>query len=242
MTHSRTAQRKRSHARQVRVHVHRERARRGHLARRARRARARRVRWHRAPWWYRHPLQFAALHHDIAGEYEHFRRFQVGNAVLFNGVVDVPETGARRRLTLIFSRAPRQGAPIVVVDGPTRSRHRYTWLRPTALCMWYSRDPPAMRWRLREGLTGLIDRARVHLLREAWWRTMASWPAPEVHREPNPPYKKTSQRTTMTYRIATRYERQRCWCGRGRYWRCHGAIDAGQELVELGVAPAAGPP
>jgi hypothetical protein len=82
MTHSHTTQRKRSHARQVRVRAHRERARRGRLARRARRARARRVRWHRAPWWYRHPLQFVALHRDIAGEYEQFRRFQVGNAVL----------------------------------------------------------------------------------------------------------------------------------------------------------------
>jgi hypothetical protein len=234
MTHSRTAQRKRSDARQVAVRVHRERARRARLARRARRARPRRARWRRAPWWYRHPLHFAALHRDIAAEYGHFERFQVGAAVLFNGVVEVPETGARRRLTLIFNRLPTRWDPIVVADGPTRSRHRYTWLRPTALCMWFRRDPPAMRWRLQEGLTGLIDRARVHLLREAWWRTTGSWPAPEVHREANPTGKRTSQPTVA------RYERQRCWCGRGRYSRCHGAVERAQELAELGLTPPAG--
>jgi hypothetical protein len=179
-------------------------------------------------------LQFAALHRNIAPEYGHFRRWRLGDAVLFNGIVVVPETGTTRRVTLIFNRLPTRSAPIVVADGPARSRHRYTWLRPTALCMWYPRDPPAMRWRLQEGITGLIDRARVHLLREAWWRTTSSWPAPDIHREPNAKGKKPSHREVVTYK------RQRCWCGRGRYSECHGAIDPAQELAELGLAPPAG--
>jgi hypothetical protein len=230
MTRRQTAHRKRSHARQVAVRVHRNRARQARLSRQARRVRLRRARWRRAPWWNKHPLQFAALHRNIAPEYGHFRRWRVGDAVLFNGIVVVPETGATRRVTLIFNRLPTRNAPIVVADGPTRSRHRYTWLRPTALCMWYPRDPPAMRWRLQECITGLIDRARVHLLREAWWRTTRSWPAPDIHREPDVKGKKSSHREVVTH------ERRRCWCGRGRYSECHGAIDPGQELAELGLA------
>lgn len=91
-----------------------------------------------------------------------------------------------------------------------------------------------MRWRLQEGLTGLIDRARVHLLREAWRRTAGRWPAPDIHREPNAKGEKPSHLELVTY------ERRRCWCGRGRYSGCHGAVDPGQDLAELGLALLAG--
>jgi hypothetical protein len=149
-------------------------------------------------------------------------------------MVEVPETGVQRRLTLIFNRLPTRWDPIVVADGPTPSRHRYMWLRPTALCMWYPRDPPVMRWRQREeGLTGLIDRARVHLLRESWYRATGSWPAPEIHRESNPKSKNTDHRRNL------RIERQRCWCGLGRYSKCHGVVDPAQELAELRFAAPA---
>lgn len=233
MTGRRTTHRKRSHARRVAVRVHRDRARQARLARLARRARLRCARWHRAPWWNKHPLQFAALHRNIPPEYRQFRRWRVGAAVLFNGLVEVPETSTERRVTLIFNRPPALSTPIVVADGPTRSRHRYTWLRPTALCMWYPRDPLAMRWRLQEGLTGLIDRARVHLLREVWWRTTGNWLAPEIHREPNAKGKKLSHREVVMYE-------RRCWCGRARYSKCHGDVDPWQELAELGLASQTG--
>ena len=231
MTRRRTAPSRRSRARTLAVRAHHERARQGRLARRARRSRLRRARWRRAPWWHKHPLQFAALHRNLPPEYVHFRRWRVGNAVLFSGAVEVPETEITRRVTLIFNRLPSAATPIVVADGPTASRHRYTWLRPTALCMWYPRDPPVMRWRLQEGITGLIDRARVHLLREAWWRSTGRWPAPDIHRPPNPRSRKSSHRELLTS------QRRQCWCGRRRYAECHGAINATQELAELGLAP-----
>src|SRR4051812_6120968 len=168
MPRSGRGSRKSSRGRRAATAAHRQRRRQRRLGRQARRAKIRHVRWRRAPWWQKFPLQLAALEAGLAIEYQHFERWRTGNALLYGGEVEVPETRARRRVTLIFNRAPARWSPIVMADGPTSSRHRYRWARPSTLCMWYSPDPPSLRWTLDEGLTGLIDRSRVHLLREAW--------------------------------------------------------------------------
>ena len=95
-----------------------------------------------------------------------------------------------------------------------------------------------MRWRLQDGLAVLIDLARVHLVRETWWRETGRWDGPEVHRDPNP-------KVDMSRTAKKRHERRKCWCGSGhRYTSCHGSIRAEQELAILGLiedAPAAAP-
>ena len=106
------------------------------------------------------------------------RRAEIGKALVYSGEVDVGDAGTRR-LALIFPGPPSRVPPIVMADGSRKSRHRYRWSRPTSLCIWYSNDPLPQRWTIQEGLHGLIDRARVHLLKEAWWRVHGHWPSPK---------------------------------------------------------------
>lgn len=168
------------------------------------------------------------LEADFPPEYAGFERRSVGRALVYNGTVDVPDVGARR-LALIFAERPGLRAPIVMADGPRRSRHRYRWARPTSLCIWHPDDPPPGRWSLREGLAGLIDRARVHLFLEAWWRVSGRWDAPEVHREP------WGDERARAGRVRRKVARQRCWCGTRRYSACHGAISEARELAAVGL-------
>jgi hypothetical protein len=162
-----------------------------------------------------------------------FRRREIGHAVVYTGEVDIGDAG-KRLLALVFPGRPSRVPPIVMADGSRKSRHRYRWARPTSLCIWYPRDPPPERWTIQEGLHGLIDRARVHLLKEAWWRAHGHWPSPEVHREP----RGTEHRVGRSdRRRLQRASRQHCWCGRTRYLACHGAIDdPHDELRQLGLA------
>ncbi len=52
--------------------------------------------------------------------------------------------------------------------------------------MWYPKDPPELRWLPEHRLVGLIEVARRHLFREAWWRQTGGeeggeWLGPEIH-------------------------------------------------------------
>lgn len=179
-------------------------------------------------WWVRHPLELIALENGLHAEYQGFGRRVVGRALVYNGEVDVGDAGTRR-VALIFSERPALRAPMVMVDGPRRSRHRYRWARPTSLCMWYPPDRPPWRWTLEEGLVGLIDRTRVHLLKEAWWRVTGRWDSPEVHRE----VRGSEQRRSLASRKVI--QRQRCWCGSRPYSACHGQGDESDELLALGL-------
>jgi hypothetical protein len=209
-----------------------QRARRRRIERRRRSAAIRRRRWAHAPWWYRHPLEWLALESGFPEEYADFRRREIGKAFVYTGEVDVGDAGTRR-LALILPGRPSRVPPIVMADGPRKSRHRYRWARPTSLCIWHPSDPPPLRWTIDECLQGLIDRARVHLLKEAWWRAFDEWPSPQVHLEP----RGTEQRfTSSDRRRLQRLARQRCWCGRRRYAACHGAIHEHAELRLLGLA------
>jgi hypothetical protein len=115
-----------------------------------------------------------------------------------------------------------------MASGLRRSRYRFQSYRPTSLCIWYAPDDRELKWQLHDGLTGLIDLARQHLVREVWWRATSRWDAPEVHREPTPV---AGRSRTARVRAA----RTRCWCGRRRYSTCHGAIDVNLELRLLGL-------
>jgi hypothetical protein len=172
------------------------------------------------------PLERLVLEGHLPAEYGNFTRRIVGRALLYTGEVEVPEVGART-LTIILHDRPSRVSPIVMADGPRTLRHRYRWSRPTSLCLWHPRDGAGLRWTLEDRLVGLIDVARVHLFREAWLRVHGRWPAPEVHLPPRSSERSRSRRL--------RDQRVRCWCGRRRYSRCHGAIDAADELRALGL-------
>jgi hypothetical protein len=178
-------------------------------------------------WWDERRLEFGTLEHGLPPEYQHFERVQIGRALVYRGEVDLDPIGTRRRLTVIFPGPPSTTRPIVMASGPTRSRHRFRTYRPTSLCIWYASDHRDLQWRLEDGLTGLIDLARRHLVHEAWWRETGRWEGPEVHREA------TSSSTTLARK---RLHRARCWCGSKQAYRvCHGAIPAELELQLLGL-------
>ena len=81
-----------------------------------------------------------------------------------------------RRVTIQFRRAS-PSTPLVLVDGPTESPHRYP---DGSLCMWFPEDPSARRWTLRDGSESLVAEIAAHLLREEWYRRTGDWVGPEV--------------------------------------------------------------
>jgi hypothetical protein len=91
-------------------------------------------------------------------------------------VIVVPPGLEPRQVTIIFSRATPE-APVVYADGPTDSPHRY---HNGALCMWFPWDPPAARWRRRDGAGALLGQIVAHLVREEWWRRTGEWVGDEV--------------------------------------------------------------
>ena len=62
--------------------------------------------------------------------------------------------------------------PLVTVDGPTESPHRYD---DGTLCMWYPYDPQERRWIFADGLLHLLGLIQVHLIREHLWRQTGRW-------------------------------------------------------------------
>lgn len=80
------------------------------------------------------------------------------------------------------------GEPLVLVDGPTSSPHRYYvkgkgYVR---LCLWYPWDTPEEKWSVDDGLLALFGHAKTHLIREAYYREdiekygSAEWLGPEA--------------------------------------------------------------
>jgi hypothetical protein len=195
-----------------------------HRARRLRR----RIAWSRAPWWERWPHELLRLEYDLPPEYGHFTCTRLGDALVYRGKIELDGLGITRKIAIVVPRRPSIYSPYVMADGPRPTRHRWNDFRPTRLCLWYARDPKGMRWTLEDGLVRLIDLARVHLIRELWFMSTGTWPAPEHHQPPN--------RRGTDHKDALTRERRRCWCGRGRYAGCHGAVAPEDELVALGIA------
>jgi hypothetical protein len=208
-------------------------------SKRSLRARGSRQAWRVRLWWQQRPLELETLVRGIAEAYPDFTMGQIGRALIFRGEIDLDTFRKTRRLVLIFPGPPSRVRPIVMSDGPTRSRHRFYWSRPSSLCLYYATDDERLRWKLEDGLVALIDLSRVHLIKEAWWRVTGEWDGYEVHRQPpagteqkpRPPKESKGRLSTENIRRA----RTRCWCGTRRYVKCHGAIPAADELRILGI-------
>jgi hypothetical protein len=209
--------------------------------RRIARCRVRAAAWRARRWWERWPLERVALERAIPPEYSHFERRVVGKALVYNGTVQLDTIGIDRTLALIFPGRPSRIAPIVMADGPTKSRHRFYWSRPSSLCLWYSGDPASMRWTIRDGLGALIDLSRIHLVKETYWRVTGTWSEHERHGEPPRGNEQRARDLTPTRVDRVRRERQPCWCGSRRYSTCHGALDTHEELEALGLSQGAQP-
>lgn len=91
---------------------------------------------------------------------------------------EVPFYEQRKVRILIEGEA---GIATVQADGPTESPHRYP---DGSLCMWYPKDPAALKWVHDDGLLALIVLVQLHLFREAWWREYDEWPGPEIPHGP----------------------------------------------------------
>jgi hypothetical protein len=103
-------------------------------------------------------------------------------SIVYTLRVPVPESNERRLLKVTLWNGERPTVRSVVADGPAASPHRYD---DGALCMWYPKDPPELRWIAEDGLLRLIRCAQVHLFREAFWRRYREWPGPEAPHEPD---------------------------------------------------------
>jgi hypothetical protein len=97
--------------------------------------------------------------------------------VVYTLHVTVPEFNEQRLIKIALRNWTRPSVRSVTADGPTDSPHRYS---NGSLCMWYPSDGPDLMWQPEEGLLGLIQYARVHLFREAYWRRYGDWPGPEA--------------------------------------------------------------
>lgn len=190
-------------------------------------------------WWEQRPLELGALVRGMDEAYPDFTMGQIGRALVFRGEVELDSLSKTRRLVVIVHGPPSRVRPIVMADGPTRSRHRFYWARPSSLCLYYGPDHEDLKWTLNDGLVTLIDLARVHLIKEAWWRVTGEWDGYEVHnRSPAGTEQKPRTPKDSTGRMPIekiRRARYRCWCGADRYAKCHGAIPAAQELEILGL-------
>jgi hypothetical protein len=197
---------------------------------------ARRRRWRGRPWWEQRYLELASLLARFPAEYGKWEAIRIGRALVLRGEVAVPTLPKRRRVAISFPGPPSRIRPIVMVSGPVSSRHRFTRYRPTSLCLYYGRDPKSMAWQLSDGLVGLIDLIRVHLFAEEWWRATSVWPRPEVHLDPPPTRTRTMPKSKRPKaRLAS--AREPCWCGSGRYSRCHEALPASSERRLLSIEP-----
>jgi len=62
---------------------------------------------------------------------------------------------------------PPQDYPLVFADPDAASPHRFL---NDALCLYYPKDPPDLRWTSDRGLASLLDLIEAHLFFEEYWR------------------------------------------------------------------------
>jgi hypothetical protein len=132
--------------------------------------------------WYddfRYRLQFEREAHKAFPSIRGSRtgRGRKTGAIVYTLTVGVPEFDERRVIKITLGNRTWPTVRLVTADGPPRSPHRYA---DGHLCMWYPGDGPDGTWQPEEGLLGLIQYARVHLFREAYWRRYDQWPGPEA--------------------------------------------------------------
>lgn len=91
-----------------------------------------------------------------------------------------------RRVEIRFDQqAPN--TPIVLVDGPEDSPHRYPSSNEhhRRLCLWHPSDPDDRRWSPHQGLLTLIGMIKIHLFKEGWYRETGRWIGEEYPHEPD---------------------------------------------------------
>ena len=98
-------------------------------------------------------------------------------AIVYTLTVTVPEFDERRVIRVTLANTRRPWLRLLTADGPTNSPHRYA---DGHLCMWHPDDGPDLTWQPDDGLVALVQCARVHLFREAYWRRYGAWPGPEA--------------------------------------------------------------
>jgi len=94
---------------------------------------------------------------------------------VYRTTIDVPYYEVRTVEIRFSKRVPT--LPIIVVDGPTESPHRY---KDNHLCIWHPNDPEDNRWMISDGLLHLLRLIEAHLFREGWWRETGEWRGPEA--------------------------------------------------------------
>ena len=96
------------------------------------------------PWWQKWPIEFHAVFAGLPPSTRTSTSAPVGKALLCTGTVEVDDIGPRT-VTVIFRGRPSQMRPIVIADGPERSRHRFHRYRVSDLCLYFverPRQPP----------------------------------------------------------------------------------------------------
>jgi hypothetical protein len=96
--------------------------------------------------------------------------------IVYRLTVDVPHYDPRC-IEIRIRNGYSPGRPRITCDGPPESPHRY---RGGYLCVWEPEDEPDGGWVHKDGLEELIERIRVHLFREAYWREYGEWLGTEV--------------------------------------------------------------
>ena len=123
----------------------------------------------RTPWYhdFRKRLRFEA---GVKREFPDIKDRKIGKGwkakIVYDLMVSVPKYDGRRKITIRLTNFADPSLIGVTVDGSTESPHRYG---STDLCMWRPDAPPERHWTADEGLLALIQYARVHLFREAYW-------------------------------------------------------------------------
>jgi hypothetical protein len=179
-------------------------------------------------------MEMVALQRTFPAEYGRWEGIRIGRALVLRGQVDVPTLPKRRNVAVCFRGPPSRVRPVVMVSGPTHSRHRFVDYRPTSLCLYFGPDPQSMKWNINDGLVGLVDLIRQHLFKEEWWRATRQWSGAEVHLDPAP-VRPGAVPHSQRPKARLQRRRQPCWCGNSRYSSCHGAVPLQEELQLLGI-------
>jgi len=87
-----------------------------------------------------------------------------------------------RCVRILFAADRSPDSPLILIDGPTTSPHRYPDFGRKRLCIWHPDDPRESRWTQEDGLVSLLALIKLHLFREAWWRDTGcgEWLGPQA--------------------------------------------------------------
>lgn len=124
--------------------------------------------------WYRDERELHQFEWGVRLYVPSLRRSFTSQGLQYSFTADVPYY-EHRKVTILFR--PSYPRPVVTVDGPTDSPHRF---RSGDLCMWYHYDDESQQWVRSDKLLALIGVIVRHLFKEAWWRETGEWLGPAV--------------------------------------------------------------